>query len=259
MLAHLLILFGILAVLVYNLYGDQRYKDKLQVFLSSLAMLWLIVFFHPIYTTASQTGSNSNHFSNNSYPLVTATASHRSQITVGSESALSPASQDISGLIKWAKPNNGEFEIQEESIGLSVGNNTRYVIYPIKIKNNGPSIIAGIEFAVSIIKCSSLGAHQERCQKLHQPILETDLGSILKPQHITEHNLTIPFNGRTDGYKIYVKINRVAYWQGPALEGDAVIFSPYHEKGYMEIEKSNVDATPTCSIREEAKNKHSPC
>lgn len=57
MLSPLLICFGILAILVYQLYGGAQHKIILQIFLSAISFAWIVLGYIPIPSNESQSPS----------------------------------------------------------------------------------------------------------------------------------------------------------------------------------------------------------
>ena len=117
MIAILLVLFGILAILAYILYGNKSHNDALQVFLSSLAITWLVVMIYSEPTNTLDVRWTNIETSTKPYIQDTIIPHYvQSRTTVGSTGPLSQPATDVEGIIKWKKARKNEFSLVDSSI-----------------------------------------------------------------------------------------------------------------------------------------------
>ena len=249
MIAILLVLFGILAILVYILYGDQSHKDALQVFLSSLATTWLIVMIYPEPTiTKNVLWTNIEPPIKPYIQATTIPPNVQSRTTGAPTGALSQAATDFEGIIKWGKARKNEFSLVDSSISPPHFGRLGHQQFKTKIINHSNHIIAGLEFEMLINDCLVFSGRRSKCLRVTKLVHETVIGDVIRPGNTHLLSFFLPFQGSMNDYKVDVKLKRVAYWQGPELRHDTIAISPSSSKGYIEIARADVDTSATCTL-----------
>lgn len=117
----------------------------------------------------------------------------------GPTATWSHPADDIKELLKWASFKKGLFDISETSIKrfYSPGDNRPQFVGNFTDKST--SVIAGLEFEITMRNCGSSAGNRKRCPIVGKPVGENVLGTVYHPNDKGMFPLSLPFNGSQSG------------------------------------------------------------